>query len=115
MLSLCSSVSASFMRSSLRLPRLTPGMASIAVPINVSLAAMEHSLTPHVLSILEEIDKKYFRPSEVLSLLGDPNKAKINLGWEPKISLEELVQEMINEDLKQARIESAKFNDLKNG
>ena len=62
-----------------------------------------------------KIDKKYFRPSEVLSLLGDPNKAKINLGWEPKISLEELVQEMINEDLKQARIESAKFNDLKNG
>ena len=45
------------------------------------------------------IDEKYFRPTEVDLLIGDPTKAKEKLGWEPKISLEELVNEMMNSDL----------------
>ncbi|MCI5224774.1 MAG: GDP-mannose 4,6-dehydratase, partial [Candidatus Electrothrix sp. AR4] len=48
------------------------------------------------------IDPRYFRPTEVETLLGDPSKAKEKLGWEPKISFAELVQEMIIEDLKLA-------------
>jgi GDPmannose 4,6-dehydratase len=40
------------------------------------------------------VDPKYFRPSEVDTLLGDPTKAKQKLGWEPKISFDELVKEM---------------------
>ncbi len=48
------------------------------------------------------IDPKYYRPTEVETLLGDPTKAKEELGWEPKISFDELVQEMIDADLKDA-------------
>jgi GDPmannose 4,6-dehydratase len=50
-----------------------------------------------------EVDPRYFRPTEVESLLGDPSKAKQKLGWEPKISFEELVREMISEDMKEAQ------------
>jgi GDPmannose 4,6-dehydratase len=48
------------------------------------------------------VDPRYFRPTEVESLLGDPSKAKEKLGWEPKITFMELVQEMAREDLKAA-------------
>ena len=48
------------------------------------------------------VDPRYFRPTEVESLLGDPSKAKEKLGWEPKISFAEMVQEMVTEDLKLA-------------
>ena len=46
------------------------------------------------------VDKRYFRPTEVETLLGDPSKAKEKLNWSPKISFEELVKEMVEEDLK---------------
>jgi len=45
------------------------------------------------------IDPRYFRPAEVDSLLGDPSKARRELGWEPRISFEELVSEMVDADL----------------
>jgi GDPmannose 4,6-dehydratase len=44
------------------------------------------------------IDPRYFRPTEVETLLGDPAKAKTELGWEPHISFSELVQEMVQKD-----------------
>ena len=56
--------------------------------------------------VVIRIDPKYFRPTEVETLLGDPTKAKIDLGWEPKITLEELVEEMVNLDLKIAEREA---------
>jgi GDPmannose 4,6-dehydratase len=46
------------------------------------------------------IDPKYFRPTEVDLLIGDPTKAKEKLGWVPKIQLEELVDDMMSSDLK---------------
>ena len=49
------------------------------------------------------IDPKYYRPSEVDTLLGDPTKAKEKLGWEPKISIKELCKEMVLEDKKIAK------------
>ncbi len=49
-----------------------------------------------------EVDPRYFRPTEVETLLGDPSKAKTKLGWVPKISFDELVAEMVREDLKSA-------------
>jgi GDPmannose 4,6-dehydratase len=48
------------------------------------------------------VDSRYFRPTEVESLLGDATKAKEKLGWTPKISFKELVSEMMREDLKAA-------------
>lgn len=48
------------------------------------------------------VDARYFRPTEVETLLGDASKAKQKLGWEPKISFSELVKEMVREDLKDA-------------
>ena len=48
------------------------------------------------------VDPRYFRPTEVETLLGDASKAREKLGWSPKISFEELVQEMVREDLRGA-------------
>ncbi len=48
------------------------------------------------------VDPRYFRPTEVETLLGDATKAKEKLGWTPKISFAELVAEMVREDLKSA-------------
>ena len=48
------------------------------------------------------VDERYFRPSEVETLLGDATKAQQKLGWTPKISFKELVAEMMREDLKSA-------------
>jgi GDPmannose 4,6-dehydratase len=48
------------------------------------------------------VDPRYFRPTEVETLLGDPSKAKAKLGWAPKITFSELVKEMVREDLKSA-------------
>ncbi|OKY73751.1 MAG: GDP-mannose 4,6-dehydratase [Desulfobulbaceae bacterium DB1] len=48
------------------------------------------------------VDPRYFRPTEVESLLGDPSKAKNVLGWSPKTTFAELVAEMVREDLKAA-------------
>jgi GDPmannose 4,6-dehydratase len=50
--------------------------------------------------VVVEVDKQYFRPTEVEILLGDPTKAKEVMGWEHKISFEELVKEMVRSDLK---------------
>jgi GDPmannose 4,6-dehydratase len=48
------------------------------------------------------VDKRYYRPTEVDSLLGDASLAREALGWEPKISFEEMVAEMVSHDLKEA-------------
>jgi GDPmannose 4,6-dehydratase len=48
------------------------------------------------------VDPRYFRPTEVESLLGDATRAKTKLGWRPKTDFNELVQEMVREDLKTA-------------
>lgn len=55
------------------------------------------------------VDSRYFRPTEVETLLGDSTKAKNKLGWTPKISFEELVTEMVQSDLVVAQ------NEIKNG
>ena len=53
--------------------------------------------------VVVRIDPRYFRPCEVETLLGDPSKASKELGWEASTTLEELVNEMIKEDLLQAK------------
>ncbi len=49
-----------------------------------------------------EVDPRYFRPTEVESLIGDASKARNKLGWEPEISFREMVREMLNSDLELA-------------
>jgi len=49
------------------------------------------------------IDPRYFRPTEVETLLGDPSKAKQKLGWVPEITAQEMCKEMVAHDLAQAK------------
>ena len=55
--------------------------------------------------VIVEIDPRYFRPTEVDTLLGDPEKAFKKLGWEAKISFQDLVHEMVEDDIKKARMD----------
>ena len=52
--------------------------------------------------VLVEVDPRYFRPTEVETLLGDPTKARERLGWQPRITLEQMVAEMVRADLRDA-------------
>jgi len=49
--------------------------------------------------VLVRIDKKYFRPTEVELLIGDPTKAKAKLGWVPTTKMEDLCEEMVRADI----------------
>lgn len=53
--------------------------------------------------VVMRIDPRYFRPAEVETLLGDPSKAKAQLGWVPEITAQEMCAEMVREDLKSAQ------------
>ena len=57
-------------------------------------------LTPG--DVVVRVDPMYFRPAEVETLLGDPAKAKLKLGWQPRISFEDMVKEMVSYDMKEA-------------
>ena len=59
-------------------------------------------LSPGSSRAIVRVDPRYFRPTEVETLLGDPTKAKQKLGWTPKTTFHELVAEMVREDLKSA-------------
>jgi len=58
---------------------------------------------PRAGDVIIRIDPRYFRPTEVATLLGDASKAKRKLGWEPRISFAQLVEEMVTEDLAEAQ------------
>ena len=53
--------------------------------------------------VIIKVDERYFRPSEVETLLGDPSKAKNKLGWVPEVTIQEMCAEMVKEDLKLAK------------
>ena len=57
-------------------------------------------------NIIVRIDPRYFRPTEVETLLGDAAKARTKLGWTPKTTFTELVAEMVEEDFAAARRDS---------
>jgi GDPmannose 4,6-dehydratase len=68
------------------------------------VAAIEGDKAPNlqVGQNIVAIDPRYFRPAEVETLLGDPSKAKSRLGWEPQITVQEMISEMVAHDLQQA-------------
>ena len=53
--------------------------------------------------VLVAVDPRYFRPTEVETLLGDPTKAREKLGWVPKVGFDELVKTMVQADLESTR------------
>lgn len=57
-------------------------------------------------AVVIRIDPRYFRPAEVETLLGDPGRAREDLGWTPSTTLEEMVNEMIAHDREEARKEA---------
>lgn len=63
----------------------------------------EQGVNPANGRVIVAVDPRYFRPTEVDTLLGNPAKAKAKLGWSPKIPFEELVREMVQADLEEAR------------
>jgi GDPmannose 4,6-dehydratase len=65
---------------------------------NIAFAVAGLNANDHIV-----IDKKHFRPADVDSLIGNPAKAKAKLGWAPKISVEEMIHEMVEADLKRVR------------
>ncbi|MEL6841111.1 MAG: GDP-mannose 4,6-dehydratase, partial [Pseudomonadota bacterium] len=69
-----------------------------------TVAAVSNNRAPAVKpgDVVMRVDPRYFRPAEVETLLGDPARAKAELGWTPQISAEEMCAEMVAEDLKAA-------------
>ena len=70
--------------------------------------AAERGLDAATGKALVEIDPRYFRPTEVDSLIGDASKARQKLGWHHKVSFAQLVEEMVDADLKAVRNEHAR-------
>jgi GDPmannose 4,6-dehydratase len=62
----------------------------------------EHAIDKATGRTLVRVDPRYFRPTEVETLLGDASKARTRLGWSPEIGFEALVREMVDADLKLA-------------
>jgi len=69
----------------------------------VASIAGENAPALNVGDVIVSIDPRYFRPTEVETLLGDPTKAKEKLGWVPEITVQEMCREMVAADLAQAR------------
>ena len=69
------------------------------------VTAVHGDLAPKIRvgQVIVKIDPRYFRPAEVDTLLGDPAKAKAELGWEPQITAQDMCKEMVQEDHKAAR------------
>lgn len=63
----------------------------------------KHAPSVKVGDVIVRVDARYFRPTEVESLLGDAARAKADLGWEPEIAFDDMVHEMVTHDLDQAR------------
>jgi len=79
---------------------ISPSAPVTALPIKHGLDKLAPGQT------VVSVDHRYFRPTEVDTLLGDPSKAREKLGWEPEISFDEMIAEMVEHDLTEAARES---------
>jgi GDPmannose 4,6-dehydratase len=68
--------------------------------VHRNVGGPELSIKPD--DVVLEVDPRYFRPTEVDLLLGDPSKARSALGWKPAIAFEDMVSQMVKEDLEGA-------------
>ena len=69
--------------------------------IDTTVAEQDIAVKPG--DIMVAVNKKYYRPTEVDTLLGDPRQAKEKLGWEPRVTLDEMIAEMVQNDLQIAK------------
>jgi len=69
----------------------------------VTQVSADSALAVKVGDVIIQVDPRYFRPTEVETLLGDPSKAKAQLGWEPEITAQQMCQEMVAYDLSIAK------------
>jgi GDPmannose 4,6-dehydratase len=99
-ISVRSFIELSAMQLGIRLEWVGSGVDEIGRVASISGDAAESLKAGQV---IVRIDPRYFRPAEVETLLGDPSKAKAKLGWEPEITVEELIAEMVAHDLAQAK------------
>jgi GDPmannose 4,6-dehydratase len=74
--------------------------------VGIVSAVQGATLTCRPGDVIVKVDPRYFRPTEVESLLGDSSRAKARLGWVPKVTLEELVREMVASDYESAQRDS---------
>lgn len=77
------------------------------------LGVEEYAVDDNTGNIVIRVDREYFRPAEVETLLGNAAKAKNKLGWTPKISFEEMVAEMVSSDFLLAEIEKTQAKRIK--
>jgi GDPmannose 4,6-dehydratase len=84
---------------------ITLRFAGVGVEEKGIVAAVDGDQAPAVKvgDVMVAVDPRYFRPTEVETLLGDPTRAKERLGWVPETTLAEMVREMVAYDLEQAR------------
>ena len=73
------------------------------VAVDVAVAGLPASLSDLVGRTVVRVDPRYFRPTEVETLLGDPSKARDRLGWTPRVGFADMVAEMAREDLRLAQ------------
>ena len=79
--------------------------SGVGVDEIATVTTVDQAIAPSVSigDVIVKVDARYFRPAEVETLLGDPTKAKVKLGWVPEITVEEMCAEMVAHDLDVAR------------
>ena len=75
------------------------GLKEVGKVAAIESSKADPNITLAVGDVLVGVDEKYYRPTEVETLLGDPTKARDHLGWKPKITLKEMIHEMMENDL----------------
>ena len=79
------------------------GLSEVGKVEKIDTEIAENDITVKPGDLMVAINEKYYRPTEVDTLLGDPNKAKAKLGWETRVTLDEMIAEMVQNDLQIAR------------
>jgi GDPmannose 4,6-dehydratase len=87
----------------MRLEYSGEGVGEVGTVVAIDPSVADPNMTTRVGDIIVRVDPGYYRPAEVQNLLGDASNAKTKLGWEPQISLDQMIVEMIAHDLEGAR------------
>lgn len=94
-----------FVRMSAKYAGIELEFSGLEVDEIATVTGVDSALAPgvNVGDVIVKVDPRYFRPAEVETLLGDPAKAKVELGWVPEITVEEMCEEMVQFDLEKAK------------